>query len=468
MPTYLGIDFGPSGLRGVIIDENLNKIASAALPYPGCPSESLTDSQGWLQGLEMLAQQLRSIHTRAWSAIKAMSLDGTSGTLLLSDRRGNVLGPVLAYSDQRAAAQAQQLKQQWPEGGICLSPASSLSKLLWLRCHLHNFSEAHYVHHQADWVAAHLTNHWGISDRGNVLKMGLDAQQMKYPEKMLNILKTADIDPAILPKVVREGISIGTLYKPWAQRLGLSTAVQIRAGCTDSVAAATAAGLYVPGTALSSLGSSLAFKVVHGKPINTMGLYSHYLGDFCLVGAASNAGASILLQHFQREQMRALESSLHPAYPSAALLYPLASSGERFPIQAPTWPGSTIPSGQNAETFQMLLEGLSYIEAWGYDVMEKAEVSIQGPIKTVGGGSMNAAWMQMRAHILNRPVEITVDTEAAKGSALIAAAADLGGLKILGQTPVQPGRIFYPAADAVERYAPYVQKFQEKFSRLSD
>ncbi|WP_024894723.1 hypothetical protein [Acidithiobacillus thiooxidans] len=80
MPTYLGIDFGTSGLRGVIIDENLNKIASAALPYPGCPSESLTDSQGWLQGLEMLAQQLRSIHTRAWSAIKAMSLDGASGT----------------------------------------------------------------------------------------------------------------------------------------------------------------------------------------------------------------------------------------------------------------------------------------------------------------------------------------------------------------------------------------------------
>ncbi|MBU2737950.1 FGGY-family carbohydrate kinase [Acidithiobacillus concretivorus] len=467
MPTYLGMDFGTSGLRGIIIDENLNTIASTALPYPGYPSESLTDSQGWLRGLEMLAQQLRSIHTQAWSAIKAMSLDGTSGTLLLSDRMGKVLGPVLAYSDQRAAAQAQQLKQQWPAGGICLSPASSLSKLLWLRRHLHNFSEVHYVHHQADWIAAHLIGHWGISDRGNVLKMGLDAQQMKYPEKLLNILETADINPAILPKVMREGMSIGTLNKAWAQRLGLSTAVQIRAGCTDSVAAAAAAGLYVPGTALSSLGSSLAFKVVHDKPIHKMGLYSHYLGDFCLVGAASNAGASALLQHFQREQMRALESSIHTEYPSAALLYPLAGSGERFPILAPTWPGSIIPTGQNTETFQKLLEGLSYIEAWGYDIMEKAGVSVQGPIKTVGGGSINAAWMQMRAHILNRPVEIVVDTEAAKGSALIAASADLGGLKLLGQMPSPSGKLFYPAADAVQRYAPYVQKFQEKFSRFA-
>lgn len=471
MPTYLGVDLGTSGLRGVLLDDHLHQLASIALPYPGHPPENFTDSQTWLSGLEQLTRQLRRAHSRGWAALRAMSLDGTSGTLLICNENSQALGPALAYSDQRAVAEADWLQQQWPAGGVCLSPSSSLSKLLWLRHHHADFQQTRFVQHQADWVAAQLTGKGGIADRGNLLKIGLDPQTRAYPAALLRILETLDIDPAILPHAVVEGSTLGLVQPQWAERLGMTTPVEVRAGCTDSVAAALAAGLNSPGKALTSLGSSLAFKFVHPTPLNTRGLYSHYLGDFCLPGAASNAGAGALLRVFQPAQMAALEAALRPAEATGQLLYPLITtgitSGERFPIRAPGWPGSNLPAEPNARNFQALLEGLSYIEAWSYALMETAGGKICGPIRSVGGGTRNQAWMQMRAHILKRPVEILPDADPARGAALLAASADMGGIAALEQADILSGQIFYPETVAVERYAPYLQQFQDEFTRFS-
>ncbi|PKY09859.1 hypothetical protein B1757_12740 [Acidithiobacillus marinus] len=467
MPTYLGVDLGTSGLRGVLLDDHLHQLASVALPYPGHPPENFTDSQTWLSGLEQLTRQLRLAHPRGWAALRAMSLDGTSGTLLLCNQRGQALGPALAYSDQRAVAEADWLQQQWPAGGVCLSPSSSLSKLLWLRLHHADFQQTRFVQHQADWVAAQLTGKGGIADRGNLLKIGLDPQTRAYPAALLRVLETWDIDPAILPHAVVEGSTLGRVQPQWAERLGMTTPVEVRAGCTDSVAAALAAGLNSPGKALTSLGSSLAFKFVHPTPLNTRGLYSHYLGDFCLPGAASNAGAGALLRIFQPEQMTDLEPALQPEYPTGQMLYPLLTTGERFPIRAPDWPGSALPAEANAHNFQALLEGLCYIEAWSYALMETAGGKICGHIRSVGGGTRNHAWMQMRSHVLNRPVEILHDADPARGAALLAASADLGGVAALEQADIPSGQMFYPENEAVERYAPQVQQFQEMFTRFS-
>ncbi len=464
MPTYLGIDLGTSGLRGVILDQDLKILTQAAVPYPG----PFTNSTSWLKGLETLAACLRANHPQAWSAVRAMTLDGTSGTLLLSDAQGNALAPALPYADQRATVEARWLEEQWPEGGVCLSPASSLNKLVWLRQHLPSFARARFVHHQADWVAAQLTGLLGISDRGNLLKLGIDATQLCYPATLLNVLARADIDPAILPQAVREGTATGRIRKQWAERLGgLSLQTEIRAGCTDSVAAALAAGLCTTGQALTSLGSSLAFKVVHPHALTSDGIYSHLLGDHFLVGAAANAGGAALLRHFQPAAMRRLEPKIHPEYPSGALLYPLAKPGERFPINTALWSGSVIPEDKTAATLQQLLEGLSYIEAWAYTIFTNAGVASNGPVRSTGGGTINRAWMQMRANILNRPIEVLEHGDAAIGAAMLAASADLGGITALGKNDSRAGKLFLPDSLAVQRYAPYAQQFREMYTHYS-
>lgn len=463
MPTYLGVDLGTSGLRGVLIDQDLQVLAHAALPYPG----AWLDSNVWLLGLEQLAAIIRKQNPPAWRAIKAITFDGTSGTLLPCAVDGSALMPALAYSDQRAEAEAQWLHQHWPTGGIVLSPASSLNKLLWLRNHLSHFDALRYIHHPADWVAAQLTGHFGVSDRGNLLKLGVIAQTLGYPPELLRILEQVGIDPRLLPTAVREGTAVATVRASWTKRLALPVHIEVRAGCTDSVAAAMAAGLSRPGQALSSLGSSLACKVVHSRPINNNGIYSHFLDEYCLVGTASNAGGASLLRYFSRDEMQTMTALLCPDSPTGALFYPLPKPGERFPLNAPQWSGSEIPPLKTAAIFQGLLEGLSYIEAWMYSTLKQAGVRITAPIRSVGGGSENAKWMQMRANILNHPIEVLTNSDAATGAALLAASSEYGSVEATIQKYAKVGRIIMPDPDAAEKYQPYTKKFLETFVAAS-
>ncbi|HUX18171.1 MAG TPA: FGGY family carbohydrate kinase [Acidithiobacillus sp.] len=463
MPTYLGVDLGTSGLRGVLIDADLQVLARAALPYPG----AFTDSAAWLRGLERLAANLRTQHPRAWSALRAISLDGTSSTLLPCAEDCAALCPALPYSDQRATLEARWLAEHWPTGGAALGTSSSLSKLLWLRQHLPSFSQIKYIHHQADWVAAQLTGRFGISDRGNLLKIGLDAQQLSYPDALFKVLGQAGIDPLILPEAVREGAAMGTVQTQWTQQLHLPARTEIRAGCTDSVAAALAAGLQAVGQALTSLGSTMAFKVVHPHPISGHGIYSHFLGDHCLVGAASNSGGAALLRYLSTAQMASLESTITPGRPSGQLIYPLPARGERFPVNAPEWPGSILPDHQAAAIFQPLLEGLAYIEQWSYSILQAAGVMIDEPIRSVGGGARNLPWMQLRANVLQKAVEIIPENDAAMGSALLAASGDSDGIEAISGSSHSNGRIFLPDPAARESYHFHSTRFRERFSALS-
>lgn len=68
----------------------------------------------------------------------------------------------------------------------------------------------------------------------------------------------------------------------------------IHAGTTDSIVAFLAAADPVPGAAVTSLGTTLAVKLMSDTRIKApeMGLYAHRLGKGRLIGGASNTGAA--------------------------------------------------------------------------------------------------------------------------------------------------------------------------------
>ena len=65
----------------------------------------------------------------------------------------------------------------------------------------------------------------------------------------------------------------------------------------DSIAAFVAAGVQQPGEAVTSLGSTLAVKLLSNTRVDdaATGVYSHRLGDTWLVGAPTHVGSSTLL-----------------------------------------------------------------------------------------------------------------------------------------------------------------------------
>ena len=81
--------------------------------------------------------------------------------------------------------------------------------------------------------------------------------------------------------------------------LGLSDHVQVNAGTTDSIAAFLAAAPLEPGVAVTSLGSTLAIKMLSPKRVEdpALGLYSHRVGDVWLVGGALVLGGMFVMAY---------------------------------------------------------------------------------------------------------------------------------------------------------------------------
>ena len=88
-----------------------------------------------------------------------------------------------------------------------------------------------------------------------------------------------------------------------ARALGLSSDCKVVAGVTDSNAAFLASGASKVGEGMTSLGTTLAIKLLSDQPVFDpgRGVYSHRIKDMWLPGGASNSGGGVLLKYFTAE-----------------------------------------------------------------------------------------------------------------------------------------------------------------------
>lgn len=92
----------------------------------------------------------------------------------------------------------------------------------------------------------------------------------------------------LLPQhVLAPSAVIGPLTAAAASRSGLPSSCLVCAGTTDSIAAFVAAGVSQPGEAVTSLGSTMAVKLLSTTRVDdaAYGVYSHRLGEQAVRGA---------------------------------------------------------------------------------------------------------------------------------------------------------------------------------------
>lgn len=416
---FLGIDVGTSGCRVVAIDEAGSIVgrSHAALPLPHRQGNAVEQNpECWWQALKQAFEHL--FHSVPAYTVRALAVDGTSGTVLLVDSKGNPLTQALLYNDSRSCVEAQIITQQAPSTSGAFGATSSLAKLLHLQTYP-EASQAAYLLHQADWIAFRLGAPLGVSDENNCLKTGYDIRERVWP----NWLDKVGVRRQLLPQVVAPGTFIGTVNRMLIETLGLSSQTALVAGTTDSIAAFIATGAEKPGDAVTSLGSTLVLKVASEYPLISPehGIYSHRLGNLWLAGGASNSGGAVLQQYFTQDQLNEMTPYLRPEQPTGFNYYPLPAQGERFPICDPRYPPHLTPRPpDDLVFFQALLEGIARIEAQGYHQLQTLGAPFPRLVRTAGGGASNPAWTQIREQTLKIPVTAAKETEAAYGSALLA------------------------------------------------
>ena len=109
--------------------------------------------------------------TAGGNRIRSLAVDGTSGTLLLTDAHGMPLAPAGMYNDASAGHLAGRIAAAAPPESGAHGATSPLARLLVLQ---DEHPEARHALHQADWIAARLTGRLGWSDENNALKLGYD------------------------------------------------------------------------------------------------------------------------------------------------------------------------------------------------------------------------------------------------------------------------------------------------------
>ncbi|XP_021738697.1 uncharacterized protein LOC110705155 isoform X3 [Chenopodium quinoa] len=355
---YLGMDFGSSGARYALIDKQAQIIAEAKREYPlYLDGESVNWARSWKETLFSL---LEDVPVQLRPLVCSISIDGTSATtMIVNSSTGEPLCRPLLYNESCPDALPAVKSIAPPNHTVCTG-SSTLCKLVsWWNSDSQNKDSAALLH-QADWLLWLLHGKLGISDYNNALKVGFDPEMDSYPPWLLSQPYSS-----VLPSILAPGSAIANVKEDVRKRLGFSEDCVVCAGTTDSIAAFLAARATEPGKAVTSLGSTLAIKLLSNTRVEDarFGVYSHRLDDMWLVGGASNTGGAVLRQLFTDEQLEKLSEQINPALPSSLDYYPLPAAGERFPVADPDMQPRLHPRpDSDSDYLHGVLESIARIE----------------------------------------------------------------------------------------------------------
>ncbi|MEM7527843.1 MAG: FGGY-family carbohydrate kinase [Pseudomonadota bacterium] len=413
----LGIDVGTSGVRSAVLSRDGTVLSMAREAHE--PQDlDLIDASAWWRAVQRcLRSQTDALIAAGHDprAIERIAVDGTSGSMVFTNEAIEPVTPALMYDSKGFHHEAQRIDAVAPALHIGKGSASALARALRLQRE-DDAGQAHHLMHQADFIAAKLMGRGGYSDHGNALKTGFDPAGAEWPDWYADL----DLRHALLPQVKPVGAPLHPLDTTVANDLRLSSQAVVHAGTTDSVAAFLACAPMREGAAVTSLGTTLAVKILSHRRIDdpAIGLYAHRVGNYWLNGGASNTGGGVLKALFGEADLEALSSLIDPAVRSPLDYYPLSRPGERFPINDPELEPRLAPRpADDADFLHGVLESIARIEARCY-----AEIADRGGGKptllfTAGGGASNDTWTKIRERVLHLPIQSTSQTEAAVGVA---------------------------------------------------
>ena len=472
---FMGIDVGTQGVRCVVSDACGNIAAAHSVPFE---TLNIASHEGWYeqspavwknaaeQAIRSCTDQLEHPET-----IMAISIDGTSGTIVPLDENMQPLTNGIMYNDPRAGAQAKRIHESMghieKKLGYKFGASFSLPRILWIHDEMPEIYEKTAVFaHQADYIAGLLCGEYKVSDYSNALKTGYDLIDDRWPEEYEAVL---GIDLKKLPKITRPGVAIAHVTKEACEKLGLPEIAVVTGGSTDGYASALAAGAVGAGKWASIIGTTFVLKgVTERLVIDPNGSsYSHMLpsGEW-LLGGAANLGGRVLNFARGEKSFDELNAASENLIPTGVRCYPLTGRGERFPFVLPDCEAFYIGDVTGGKLYPAIMEGVGFAEKLAFDHMEKLGCAVGDTIYTTGGACKSALWLKIRASILNKKLMVPEVVDAAMGSALLAASNYFGGLEKTAERMIRYRSVTEPDPELAEKYAEIYAKFRSDIEKI--
>ncbi len=441
---FLGIDFGTSAVKAVLVDYPQAVIATASVPLSvqrPAPGYSEQDPEAWWQALLGAVGSLQKGHARALADVQGIGLSGQMHGAVVLGASGDVLRPAILWNDVRSAAECAELETRFPQlqaiTGNSAMPGFTAPKLLWLHRHEPDlFARIAHVLLPKAWIRYRLTGEMieEMSDASGTLWLDVGARDWSDAA-----LAATFLSRAAMPTLVEGNAQAGRLKAALAARWGMTSPPFLAGGAGDNAAGALALSAIHPGDAFVSLGTSGVVFATTDRfrpyPQAAVHAFCHALPNtWHQMGVTLSAASSLSWWAgiCGRSEADLLAEVTPPREPSSALFLPYLG-GERTPHNDADLRGSF--AGLSHETTrplltQSVLEGVAFSLRDCLDALAASGTQLYA-VSLIGGGSRSSVWAGVIAACLGVPVHRVKGGEASGAFG----AARLARMAVTGEPP---------------------------------
>ncbi len=486
-----GLDVGTTGCKCTVMTSNGCILSSRYQDYTASREAGRheIDAEVIWEGAKTV---IRTAFAESAEIVTCMAITSFGESCVLTDETGQAVAPVVLYTDSRGAEQCERLSKTLGGGhifGFCGHSPSvmyTLPKLMYIQ---------ETTPGLWDKVRHILPIHSFLIYRlcgETVSDYSLAARTMMFDIHKLDwcgeLLSAGGIDKALLPRVAPPGSVAGNILPEVAHDLGIPLSMKVAVGCHDQIAAAIGAGALYSGAAVNGSGTVECLTPVFDGLPDKMELMSD--GGYAIVPALNGlyvtyafmfTGGALLQwfrDRFAGEAVAQAKQKGQSAYdylndrvrsePSGLLILP-HFAGAATPYMDSNSKGAVMGltlEHDERDFYRALMEGVAYESRVNLERLERAGIHIDS-LRVTGGGARSRVWTQIKADVLNRPIEALASDEAGTVGSLILSGLAVGEYKTLseGMSIVKTRERFLPLANR-ERYDGLYKKYKRLYEAV--
>jgi xylulokinase len=502
MDYLVGIDLGSTNLKAVIYDLSGRAVTAASRPterfnpYPEHPDWAIwKPEQIWGGVAESLREAIAKLPNPQGIRGVAVTGMGMDGLPIAAD--GSWLYPMISWHCPRTEPQYRWWQEtigaerQFALGGNQLWVFNTALRLLWMRQH-----EPGILQKTDKWLL--------IEDFVNFMLCGVKATDYSMASTTLlfdqrkrawsdELLGLSGIDRQWLCDPLPSGTVLGKVHAQAAEATGLPVGTPVVLGGHDYCCGALPTGAFKPGVVLDVTGTWEMVVAALGEPVLTpevrqMGILvdSHVArGVWTAMGAAV---AADMLEWFRREygaeekQKAQAQGGVDWDFlMQAAQASPLGSHGVMFlphmsgshcPVIDPRSQGAFVGLRNivtKGDMLRAVIEGLDYQFLQIVRGFESGLGVRPERIVAIGGAVNNPFWMQNKADVVGRPIEVPQLDEAVPLGAALLAGIGVGVYQDEQDAfnrVQRPGRTYEPRPELTAQYAQRFTTFEQIYPAL--
>lgn len=442
--NLIGVDVGTTSVRAGVVN--------LAGEFLGVESESLNLISHGKDHIEqdpdeMLAAAVRVIHrvlgkTKVESkSILGISFDGQMAGVMAVDQSFRPVAPYDSWLDTRCAPYVELMRER-SGSEVLVSTGSYPSinhgpKMLWWKEEQPGLFKRIFKFIQpAAYVAGRLANLKGEDAFIDYTYLHFSGfAETEKGKWNADLTRFFSFPLEKLPRIVSPMERVGSVAGEFADRTGLQEGTPIIAGCGDTIASMTGAGVVEPGRAFDVAGTASVFSICVDsfKPDTSahtlMTSRSVFPGAYYAYAYINGGGMCLdwFRENFSKheDEIETLNHQAESIPPGSLGLLFLPHLAGRVcpgnPEYRGLWQGFSF-SHRKEHFYRSILEGVAfeyatYLNQVGRLYPDLKVISVRG----VGGGSQSPVWNQIKSSVLNLPYQNLRTSECGViGSAFLA------------------------------------------------